>query len=292
MPRIRSLKPEFCTSEVIVALSIPCRLHFVQLWTYADDEGRGVDNARLLKAALWPLDDDIDSEQVESWQKELESNGRIVRYEVGGKRFFEIVNFSEHQRPSHPQPSKFPPSPSTSAWDSRNSPGSFPECSGNDPGTVTPVVVVGVVVGEVEGEGVGDGQSAELPLTDRALAIVPDSVPLLPSGFDAFWTRCPRKVGKPKAQQSWKAARGRGVSESTILAGMDRWAAYWRDAGTEPQFIPHPSTWLRREDWNDEPPPLSRLSLGSGGRPSPSDDRMEATRRVAERFAAQEAAGQ
>jgi hypothetical protein len=108
MARIRSIKPGFCTSESIAALSIPCRLHFAMLWTYADDAGRGLDNTRLLKAALWPLDDDVDAAQIEDWQHELEQHGRICRYENAGRRYFEVTNFAEHQKPNRPQDSDIP----------------------------------------------------------------------------------------------------------------------------------------------------------------------------------------
>lgn len=100
MARIRSLKPEFCSSESIAVLSIPCRLHFAMLWTYCDDNGRGVDNPRLIKAALWPLDDDVTLGVVEDLQSELAAHGRIFRYEHDGKRYFEAANFSEHQHPN------------------------------------------------------------------------------------------------------------------------------------------------------------------------------------------------
>ncbi len=102
MARIRSIKPEFATSEAIVALSIQARLHFALLWTYSDDAGRGKDNPRLIKAACWPLDDDVTATEVERLQAELADNGRIVRYEVDGKRYYEVANWSEHQKPQHP----------------------------------------------------------------------------------------------------------------------------------------------------------------------------------------------
>lgn len=108
MPRMRTLKPAFATSEAIAVLSIPCRLHFAMLWTYADDDGRGLDNPRLIKAAIWPLDDDVDLEVVEGWQTELAFHGRIVRYEAGGRRYFEVANFEEHQKPQKKVDSKYP----------------------------------------------------------------------------------------------------------------------------------------------------------------------------------------
>lgn len=107
MARIRSVKPGYNKSLDIVPLSIPCRLHFVMLWTYADDEGRGIDHPGLIKGELWALDD-VSESDIEGWQAELAANGRIVRYEHDGRRFFEIVDFREHQHPNKPQPSKCP----------------------------------------------------------------------------------------------------------------------------------------------------------------------------------------
>lgn len=111
MARIRSIKPEFCTSEAIAALSIPCRLHFAMLWTYADDHGRGLDNPRLIKAALWPLDDDVDVNRIERWQQELADGGRLIRYEAEGRLCFQITNWKEHQHPQKPKDSAIPEAP-------------------------------------------------------------------------------------------------------------------------------------------------------------------------------------
>jgi hypothetical protein len=109
MARIRSIKPGFFTSlDTAGALSREARLHFAGLWTYSDDEGRGVDDPRLIKAAVWPLEEDIDSVDVERLQSELHRAGRIVRYEVEGRRYFQVVNWHDHQKPNRPQKSKIP----------------------------------------------------------------------------------------------------------------------------------------------------------------------------------------
>jgi hypothetical protein len=57
MARIRTIKPSFFTSLTIADLSIEARLTFIGLWTHCDDEGKCIYDPRLLKAALWPLDD-------------------------------------------------------------------------------------------------------------------------------------------------------------------------------------------------------------------------------------------
>lgn len=148
MPRMRTLKPEFAKSESIAALPRDVRLHFALLWTYADDDGRGIDNPKLIKAELWPLDDDATAETVEGWQAELERNGRIVRYEADGKRYFSVTNFDEHQKPQKRTDSKHPPPPPP--CESRTPTRPLPEVDATETVEVSPVVVV--VEGDVDGE--------------------------------------------------------------------------------------------------------------------------------------------
>ncbi len=97
MARIRSIKPEFFTSLSIADLSVPARLHFIGLWTHVDDDGRALDDARLLKAAIWPLDDSMTNVKVAKLQDELEAHGRIIRYEADGRRCIQIVGW-HHQK--------------------------------------------------------------------------------------------------------------------------------------------------------------------------------------------------
>lgn len=137
MPRIRSIKPGFCSSEDIASLPLEVRLHFILLWTYADDAGRGKDNPRLLKAELYPLDDGVTTEMVRSWQAILSDQDRIRRYVVDGKSFFEVVNWGKHQKPQHPRESEIPPVPDD--WVKPSEPPERPhEASPETP----PVVVV------------------------------------------------------------------------------------------------------------------------------------------------------
>ncbi|MEU3020831.1 hypothetical protein ABZ635_25995 [Nocardiopsis sp. NPDC007018] len=107
MPRIRTIKPDFFTSLTIADLTKEARLTFIGLWTHVDDEGRCVDDARLVKAAVWPLDDrtakDVD---VDLW--EISDAGLVLRYAVDGKKFIAVSGWQEHQRINRPTPSKFP----------------------------------------------------------------------------------------------------------------------------------------------------------------------------------------
>ena len=108
-----------------------------------------------------------------------------------------------------------------------------------------------------------------VPLPD---ASPPASVPVRQSDFDAFWERYPRKVGKPKAQAAYRQARKRSTVDE-ILTGLDRHLPAWRrlDRMGNGDKIPHPTTWLNRDGWGDDPPPTP-----SAGRPNrPAENRAK-----------------
>ena len=93
MSRIRTIKPEFFTSEDIVSLTPLARLFYVSLWCEADREGRLEWKPRTLKMRYLPGDDC----DVVSLGKELTDLGMVVIYEVGGKQYAEIPTFKRHQ---------------------------------------------------------------------------------------------------------------------------------------------------------------------------------------------------
>ena len=80
-----------------------------------------------------------------------------------------------------------------------------------------------------------------------------------PSGFAEFWRAYPRKVGKGAARTAFVKAL-RKASAETVMAGLGR--AKWP---ADPQFIPHPSTWLNSERWDDESPdPMDPVLRAAG----------------------------
>ncbi|HEX5997392.1 MAG TPA: hypothetical protein VFY84_19805 [Jiangellales bacterium] len=110
MARIRTIKPSFFQSEDVSVLPLRARLTWIGLWTHCDDQGRCKDNVRLIKAAVWPLDD-VSLRELEEDLDTLAGAGRIVRYESDGQRCLEITNWSDHQAINRPTPSKLPPPP-------------------------------------------------------------------------------------------------------------------------------------------------------------------------------------
>lgn len=71
---------------------------------------------------------------------------------------------------------------------------------------------------------------------------------LMPERFEEFWENYPRKVGKPKAIASYRAALKRASAEE-IIAGATAYANLCRRDHTEAKFIKHPQGWLSDDRW-------------------------------------------
>ena len=104
MARIRSIKPEFFTSETIAALPLSARLTFIGLWTYVDDNGVGIDNELLITAAIWPLERD-NLETLARTREDLASlsrEGLVSRYQDSRKSYLlrHLMGRAPEGRPS------------------------------------------------------------------------------------------------------------------------------------------------------------------------------------------------
>ena len=93
MSRIRTIKPEFFTSEDIVSLTPLARIFYVSLWCEADREGRLAWKPKTLKMRYLPGDDC----SIESLSAELIDVGLILIYSIDGKEYAEIPGFTKHQ---------------------------------------------------------------------------------------------------------------------------------------------------------------------------------------------------
>ena len=103
MARIRTIKPEFFTSDDICALSPLARLLYVALWCEADREGRLVWTLGVLKRRYLP-DDDCDIAAVAG---ELVGRGLVRLY---GEGLACIPTFARHQHVNvREASSKLPP---------------------------------------------------------------------------------------------------------------------------------------------------------------------------------------
>ncbi|MGE5594787.1 MAG: hypothetical protein ACM3S1_01980 [Hyphomicrobiales bacterium] len=80
---------------------------FQGLWCAADREGRLVDDPARLKVEILPYD----KVSVDRLLQSLHEAGFIVRYESGGRRYIQVVNFARHQSPHVREPASTIPAP-------------------------------------------------------------------------------------------------------------------------------------------------------------------------------------
>jgi hypothetical protein len=106
MARIRTIKPEFFTSEKIGYLTVNSRLLFVALWTQADREGRMRFQRMALAAACMPYEMHL----FDGCLAELLESKLVVMYEVDNRKYLFLPGFLKHQKPHNTErKSELPP---------------------------------------------------------------------------------------------------------------------------------------------------------------------------------------
>jgi hypothetical protein len=90
VPKIRGVKPDYWTDEDIVDLSIPARLLFIGLWTYACDNGHLQDKPKQIKMRVFPATTSTRPSCCANWRPRAHHKGR---------RWITIPNLTEHQKP-------------------------------------------------------------------------------------------------------------------------------------------------------------------------------------------------
>ena len=178
MARIRTVKPEFFTSEDIVSRSPMARLLYIALWCEADKEGRLVWKPATFKLRYMPGD----SCDINALCDELDGAGLVVLY---GDGYAYIPTFKAHQHINPresasqlPDPVDFPSRPSRV-------------------GTRRSRVDDATVTHREEGK----GREGDIHASTRA------SVHEFPPGFEKVWTAYPRKVGKDAAAKAFPTSR-------------------------------------------------------------------------------------
>lgn len=108
MSRIRTIKPEFWTSEQVVECSLPARLLFIGIWNFADDRGVIPASAKQLKMQIFP-GDDFTTAHVQALVNELLAQSLLAEFEHEGRRYWYVTGWN-HQKIDKPNP-KYPPPP-------------------------------------------------------------------------------------------------------------------------------------------------------------------------------------
>jgi len=108
MTNKRMINGDTFEDEFFTTLSIFDRLLWIGCITkLADDQGRFRDNVALIRSNLFPMDD-IPLNEIEKAIQLFSIDGRILRYEKGGKKLIQIVNWWKHQKPRWASASNYP----------------------------------------------------------------------------------------------------------------------------------------------------------------------------------------
>ena len=229
--RIRSIRPEFWTSEDVACHDWDVRLIFIGLWSYVDDNGVGRDVDKLITADLFPLEDDPRETvaRVSRALARLSEGNLITRYTVDSKPYLHINTWTTHQRIDKAAKARYP----------------LPTCENAIPRES----VARVSRDRREGSPIGEGEKGRRGEGEKGIQ-TPAPTTLDAVAFDAFWAAYPKRKDKGHARTAWVKAVRKADAE-TITAAAARFAA---DPNLpEPQFIPMPSTWLNGERWEDGP---------------------------------------
>lgn len=235
MARIRTIKPEFFTSEEVVDMPMHVRLLYIALWCEADREGRLVWKPRTIKMRYFPADNFDIVEACEC----LVSTGHVVLY---GDGLAYIPTFLDHQHINPRESQSTLPSPIENSRVNDASATREPRVD-NAPVTHT----CAPVTHREEGKGKEGIQHAS---ASDAIGVAPQTRSA--SRFAEFWLAWPpgpRKQAKAECEKKWKS-RGLDSDAEQILDHVRAISQtkQFRD------FTPAPLTYLNQRRWLDGNP--------------------------------------
>jgi hypothetical protein len=211
-----------------------CQALYPLVVVHTDDFGRMSGDAWTIKFQVHPSSPRKlgDFERALSL---LERAGLLFIYDDGnGGKCLQVQDFETHQPGLH-----------------KRTASKFPE----PPGSSRRVPDIPSELNRTEGKGTEEEQNrtegADAP---GAIAVPEEPKPEdAPTPFEQFWELYPRKVGKGEALKLWTKINPSPELVERILDSVwdhRAWPDWRKDRGA---FIPHPSTFLSQERWEDEP---------------------------------------
>lgn len=97
---MRNIDDSIWRDEWFASQEIMGRLLWIGILSrVADDQGRFLDNADLIRSDVFPMDK-ISGDEIELWLTSYVQAGKVVRYIAGGKRLLQISNWWRYQASS------------------------------------------------------------------------------------------------------------------------------------------------------------------------------------------------
>lgn len=207
MARIRTIKPEFWSSEQVMECSTNARLLFIGMWNFCDDKGRHPSSPKQLKALVFP-GDDLSVEKVRGMVDELSRSGLITRYVVENREYFEVTGW-HHQKIDKPQDPKFP--------------GPFDDPSETDPGRVA-----ADRIGREKRREDANASLSETRISDDQIPKAAKTRNSYQADFLEFWSAYPTDANMSKAEASKAWARLTPEDRRSATASVPNFREYCR----------------------------------------------------------------
>jgi hypothetical protein len=237
MARSRNIKPGFFTNELLVELPFDQRLLFIGLWTIADREGRLEDRPKKIKMSLFAADNC----DVEAGLAALTERGFILRYEVGGSRYIQVLAWHKHQQPHHKEKASVIPAPGK------------------------PEALTSTSADKSPGQAPDKAESGPVPAALIPDSLIPDSLqqtcPAKPDrdDFGTWYKAYPRHEAQDDARRAWdKRVKAKELPPLPELLETIAWQK--RVGCLRPEFadgrslIPLPATYLNKGKFKDARP--------------------------------------
>lgn len=130
------ISPQIWDSFSFAELSDLAKILFISLISHADDEGRGIAGAAYIKNITFPHDETRRVAEVQKALSEIALHTSTQFYQVEGRDYYALLNWTEYQKVDKPSKSKLPPPPSVGEGGAIRSREPFPESSANVRGTL------------------------------------------------------------------------------------------------------------------------------------------------------------
>ena len=215
--RNRMIKKEFWTDDKILDLDPMSRLLFIGIWNFSDDEGILKNNSKVLQAQIFPADD-ITADQLKDMLKNMVNIGLFSINK--DHTLLKVTNWLDHQKINRPTPSKYEFVRGDSA--------SFIEDSVNTHGSLT----TNRIEKNIKKKNIIAQSKKEDPL------------------FNEFYSKYPRKVSKQASIRAFNKLTAKNKKKA--IDALDLHIKHWIKNDTEMDHIPHPSSWLKQERFDDQ----------------------------------------
>ena len=290
MARIRTIKPEFFTSPDVARVDVPVRILYQAMWCWADDFGIGETNFNGLLGFAFPDSDGFTAQDVRRFCADIARHFGTTFYTVRGRHYFAIESWDAHQkterreqRRKYPTPDDPDAMPDQRIYDGADFAPVVPRKTGADPRES------GAGTGEQGNSGTGEQGKETTPLPPAPTMTV---VPTEPSrtGKPA---RPRGRTGKTLVDPDYmppaaviEAIRSElGATNEALRRQHNEFIDWHRKEGR--MNVDHDAAW---RNWMRKAGRMGHLAASPTGSRSTTDERVASTLRLAERYAAAEAA--